>query len=204
MAKLFVVGLTGPTGAGKSEAARVFAEQGCAVIDADVLSRRAVEKGSLCLDALAHHFSESILNSDGTLNRKALAAVAFSSPERTQLLNRVVHPAVIRMTEEALVCAQAQGKAVAVIDAPLLFQAGLDSICDVTVAVLAPSQVRLQRICVRDGLTEEQAQTRMRAQPDEAYYADHATHTVWNTDDRAVLREQVQSLWEQWRGRWCE
>ncbi len=202
MNNVYVVGLTGSTGAGKSEVARVLAEKGCAVIDADVLSRRAVEPGSPCLSALTEYFSEDILLPDGSLDRKALAAVAFASPEKTQVLNGIVHPVVIRMTHAALKEAESQGKTIAVIDAPLLFQARLDAICDRTVAVLAPADLRLSRICSRDGITAEQARARMKAQPMDDYYTQRATIILYNTGDRNDLRDKALALFEQleeWR-----
>ena len=194
-----MIGLTGPTGAGKSEAARVFARQGCVIIDADMLSRRVVEKGSPCLRALTEHFSDAILYPDGSLNRKALAAVAFSSPEQTEVLNRLVHPAIIRMIEEKLMLAQSQGEWAAVIDAPLLFQAGLNRLCDVTLAVSAPPELRLQRICLRDDLTEEQALTRMSAQPDDVYFTQRATHTIDNSGAGEAFHQRVEALLSHWK-----
>lgn len=201
MANLFIIGLTGPTGAGKSEASRVFYKLGAYIIDADVLSRRAVEKGSPCLEELVQHFSEDILNSDGTLNRAALAKKAFSSPKQTQILNSIVHPAVIRMVKEEVNAATKRGYRVSVIDAPLLFQAGLEEICDITVAVTAPSEERLKRICIRDGLNHQQAVERMNAQPDERYYTDRATYTIKNTGDLDALKGQLLSVWDKCKKR---
>lgn len=203
MSRLFVMGLTGPTGAGKSEVARVFAQKGCVVIDADVLSRRAVEKGTACLQRLTEVFSADILLPDGSLDRRALATVAFASEEKTALLNSIVHPEVIRMTAEALKAAEAAGKTVAVIDAPLLFQAGMETVCHCTVAVLAPAEIRLNRICERDGLTVEQAQNRMNAQPDDAFYEERATVVLRNNGDLPALRLMAERWFDQ-LGEWWD
>lgn len=202
MNKLFVVGLTGPTGAGKSEVAAVLAERGCAVIDADVLARRAVLPGSPCLQALTAHFSKDILLPDGTLDRKALAAAAFASPEQTRVLNSIVHPQVIAMTQALLADAKQRGVPMAVIDAPLLFQAGLGAICHCTVAVLAPRELRSQRICARDGITPQQAELRMNAQPSDEYYEQRATVVIRNIGDRAALRATARTLLDQLE-EWC-
>ena len=202
MNKCFVIGLTGQTGAGKSEVARVFAENGCAIIDADVLARRAVEPGSDCLSRLAERFSDAILSEDGSLNRKTLAAIAFADEENTAALNAIVHPQVIRMTEQELERVATEGIPFAVIDAPLLFQAGMGAICDCTVAVTAPQEERLKRICDRDGITEQEAYRRMNAQPNEAYYTERATVVVYNVGDRAALRTTAEQLYRQ-IGEWC-
>lgn len=199
MSKGFIVGLTGPTGAGKSAVAAFWKQQGCCVIDADVLSRRAVEPDSPCLREIVKRFSDSVLNPDGSLNRKALAAIAFSSPEATKALNAIVHPAVCRMIEEELLVAQNRGFAVAVIDAPLLFEAQVDRLCDETVAVLAPVTLRRQRICERDGLTMDQADRRIEAQPSDEFYRHRATHILENTTDLLALQHQALQLWQRWK-----
>lgn len=197
MNRPFVVGLTGPTGAGKSEVARVLRHHGCVVVDADVLSRRVVEKGSHCLRQLAETFSSAILLPDGSLNRPALAAVAFASREKTQQLNEIVHPEVIRLTHEQLHTAAEAGVRVVVIDAPLLFQAGMETLCDYTVAVLAPAEIREQRIQQRDGLTKEQARHRMSAQPDDRYYRERATAVLMNDGELEILTEAAEALFAQ-------
>ena len=197
MNSLFVVGLTGPTGAGKSTVARVLAENGCLIIDADQLARKAVEPNTACLASLVTAFSLDILYEDGTLNRQALAKRAFATPESTALLNSIVHPCVIQMTRELLETAPQNGYAVAVIDAPLLFQAGLGAICHCTAAVLAPTEQRLRRICVRDGITEDQARLRMAAQPDDEYYTSRATVVLQNDGDQAQFETTAQQFFEQ-------
>ena len=197
MSNLFIVGLTGSTGAGKSEVARTMAERPqWAVIDADVLSRRVVEPGKPTLKALAERFSADILNEDGTLDRKRLAQKAFSSPEETAALNAIVHPAVLKETHDELQRAAESGKTVAVIDAPLLLQAGLDAICQYTVAVVSEPQLRKARIMARDGLTVEEAEHRMSAQPSDDYYATRVTALLHNLGDRDSLHKAVQSLCE--------
>ncbi|MBQ9081911.1 MAG: dephospho-CoA kinase [Clostridia bacterium] len=94
-----VIGLTGPTGAGKSEAARALAAAGCVIVDADQLSRKAVAAPA-CLQALAEAFGSDILLSDGTLNRRELARRAFAAPDKEQLLNRITHPRILKYMEQ--------------------------------------------------------------------------------------------------------
>ncbi len=201
MSDIFTVGLTGSTGAGKGEVARLMAcRPHWQIIDADMIARRVVEVGTPTLRALSEHFSETILNADGSLNRRQLAALAFASPEQTQALNAIVHPAVIREIRQELKQAIEDGKQVAVIDAPLLFQAGVDAICDCTVAVVATPQIRKERICARDGLTEEEADHRMQAQPSDDFYIKRVTYVLGNLGDLDALSQSVRVICEKIEG----
>ena len=114
-----IIGLTGPTGAGKSTAAAAAEKFGLQVIDCDKLARAAAEKGTDGLKALVAAFGKEILLTDGSLDRRALAAAAFASPQKTELLNETILPHIVN-----LVLAEAEGKNV-LLDAPTLFEAGL-------------------------------------------------------------------------------
>ena len=194
MDKVYVVGLTGPTGAGKSEVSRRLAAAQIPVIDADVLARQVVEPGSECLFRLAEEFSEDILNDDGTLNRRQLARRAFATPEDTALLNSLTHPYIIEKTNRILMRMEQTHELAAVIDAPLLFESGMDRICDMTVAVVAPFESRLRRIIERDGLPETQARARMAAQQPEEYYSSRAAVVLSNSGDLDSLRREADDL----------
>lgn len=192
--KVYVVGLTGPTGSGKSEVARVWKDQHFPMIDADVLARRVVEPGQPALEELVAEFSEDILHEDGTLNRRQLAKRAFATPEDTAKLNAITHPRIIDLSNKILMQFEQMRERIAVIDAPLLFESGMEAICDLTVAVVAPAAMRLERIRQRDELTEAQAKARMSAQQEEAYYTSRASITLRNEGDLAQLRRQAEEL----------
>jgi len=181
---MIVVGLTGPTGSGKSTFAHRFEQAGAFVIDADKLAREVTEKGHPCLLALADRFGKDILREDGTLDRAALAAKAFATPETRQALNDITHPRIIARSEELLAACTAP---VAVIDAPLLFESGMDRLCDCTVAVIAPLDIRKARIMARDNLTSERADQRIAAQKPDDYYRDRATYCLVNDRDLAHM-----------------
>lgn len=185
-----LIGLTGPTGAGKSSAAAACAGMGLYVIDCDLLARRAVEKGTPGLAALIVAFGKKILLQDGTLNRKALAAEAFSSPERTELLNRVLLPHIAR-----LVTAAAEDKN-ALLDAPTLFESGLDKLCTATVAVTADREIRRARIISRDGLTPEQADLRLNAGKTDEFYRARADFLLYNNGDENAFLKRFSDIIE--------
>lgn len=195
--KLFVVGLTGPTGSGKSEVAHVLAGRQIPVIDADFLARQVVTSGSKCLQKLVESFSNDILNDDGSLNRRQLAKRAFATPEDTALLNSITHPYIIELSKKILMQMEQTHEAAAVIDAPLLFESGMDSICDMTVAVIAPFDVRLQRILTRDPITEAQARSRMAAQKPDWYYTSRASVVVQSNCELEELRQKSERLADQ-------
>lgn len=197
-----VVGLTGPTGAGKSTVADTWHLMGVPVIDTDQLARQVVEPNSPCLNELVETFSEIILNEDGSLNRAELAKQAFSSSENSAKLNAITHPAILALTQQLLEQAADDGHPVAVVDAPLLFEAGFDVICDHVVAVIAPEEVRMARIMARDGITEEQAKQRMSAQQPNEFYCREGVSILSNEKCKASLIQQATQLWAQQSGWW--
>lgn len=197
MNSTFVLGLTGQTGSGKSTVARELAKRGAYVVNADEIARRVTEPGTPVLQELVRQFSTAILHPNGTLNRAALAAAAFATPEATATLNAIVHPEVIRRITDTCTAARANGESLVVLDVPLLFQVGLDSLCDTTVAVVAPEAVRCRRICERDGLSPKQANDRMQAQPTTAYYTERANRIVVNDGSEEQLQQAVASLYRE-------
>lgn len=196
MNKPFVVGVTGQTGAGKSLAVCLMAQADWLTLDADAIACRVVQPNTPCLAALVERFSSDILYDDGSLNRQKLADVAFATPEDTAALNAIVHPAVIEVITNAL---KKTDLPVVLVDAPLLFQAGLDSLCDVTVAITAPEAERIRRICERDGISKEQATARINAQPSEDYYRKRATLVLENDGDESSFSEKIETLCKEWQ-----
>lgn len=189
---IHVVGLTGPTGSGKTTVADAWREQGAYVIDTDKLARQVTEIGSPCLAKLAETFSTAILNADGSLNRAALAKRAFATPEDTQRLNTITHPAIVALTQQEIEHAAEQGYSVAVVDAPLLYEAKADALCDSIVAVIASPDVRRQRIMARDNLTAEQAQQRMSAQQPDSFYCRDGVTVLDGGGSIAALQQQAK------------
>ena len=192
---MYIIGLTGPTGAGKSTFSGMLRERGFYIADADEAARRIVQPGSPVLPKLCEAFGEDILLPDGSLDRRLLAKRAFASPENTLRLNALTHPQIERILFDDI-DAHPDSRG-AVIDAALLIESGIADKCDLVAAVIAPKAERLRRIMRRDGLTEEQAETRMRAQPDESFYADRADVTLRNYaafDPEAELRRLLESV----------
>lgn len=191
-----IIGLTGQTGSGKGTAAKLFSERGMKSIDCDKVSREVVEKGSETLKRLTETFSDKILNPDGTLNRSALAERAFSSPQSVRLLNSITHPAIIERLKELIGKMKEDGDELIVIDAPTLIESGAADLCDVVIAVVADEDIRLERIMERDGIDVTAAKRRMSAQPKSEFYTDNSDYTIYNNGDINLLKEQVDSAFD--------
>lgn len=189
MRKLFVIGLTGPTGAGKSTIAQALRARGIPILDCDIAAREITEKGSPFLAQLAEAFGQDILLPDGTLNRRLLGSRAFCDSEKTKLLNCITHPAIIARIKKQLAELAQAGNTAAVLDAPTLFEAGADALCDFTVCVVADEETRLHRIMERDGISEEQARARMSAQKPEEYYVRKCDFAIANAEDEPITRK---------------
>ncbi len=189
-----IIGLTGPSGSGKSTVADMLKQHGVVVIDCDLVAREVVEKGSPLLDILGEAFGEEIILPDGSLDRKMLAKKAFCDAESTDLLNSIMLPFISDRITEMLDLYKNDGVECVLLDAPTLYQSGLDSICHAVLAVLCPKEIRKQRIMERDKLTDEQAETRLNASPDDIFYTEKTPHIVINNGDMDEFLRRVSKI----------
>lgn len=196
MEKITVIGLTGLSGSGKSTVADMFKNKGAAVIDCDILARTVTEKGKPCLKQLADEFGGEILQNDGTLNRKKLASIAFSTDESTKMLNKITHAYIMKEIENAVSDYEKSGRNVVLLDAPQLFESGADKLCDFTVCVIAERNTAKQRIISRDGLDESGAETRLDRQFTNDFFKSHTDFAIYNDSTLAALEQQVDSVYE--------
>ncbi|MCR4563803.1 MAG: dephospho-CoA kinase [Clostridiales bacterium] len=185
---MIIIGLTGQTGAGKSTVAKMLCEYGCVHIDADIIAKTVIQSSETVLNSLKNEFGADIFK-NGSLDRKALAKKAFSSLKNTQKLNAVTHPAVNKAVERIIQSQKEKGTKAVIIDAIALFESGEDKLCDFTVAVVAPRQVRFDRITKRDNITARQANERIDAQKDESFYTENCTYTVRNYGEFSLEKE---------------
>ena len=174
-----LVGLTGKTGAGKSTVSALLKEKGAYIIDGDVVARKVLVENSALLNKLSEEFGDGILNSDGTLNRRALANIAFSTPENTEKLNSIMHPAIndfiFDEAEKAFLDYD-----VVIVDAAAIIESGFTEKSDYLVVVHAPVEVRKERIIKRDGLNEADADVRINGQKEDEFYLSKADFIFYN------------------------
>lgn len=191
------VGLTGNIGSGKSTVARLFAERGAAVIDADALARAATAD-PVVLQEVAATFGQDLVT-DGELDRARLGAVVFADPEARAKLNAVIHPWVRREREAkvAALSARTPPPAVIVHDVPLLFEVGLDAEMDKTIVVDAPLTLRLARAAARSGLTSDEVRTRDAAQLPLAEKVRRADFVIDNSKTLGDVAREVEAVWRE-------
>jgi dephospho-CoA kinase len=187
------IGLSGGIGAGKSTVSSTFAECGGIVVDGDVIAREVVEPGTPGLAQLVDAFGDGILQSDGALNRPALASIAFNDDEKRKTLNGIVHPLVAHRRSELI--AAAADDAVVIEDIPLLVESQMAPLFPLVVIVHADEEVRVRRLIDHRGFGEDDARARIKAQATEEQR--RAVADVWldNTGSAGELVEKARDLW---------
>lgn len=196
---MITVGLTGGIGSGKSEVARLFAERGAVVVDADALAREAVEPGTPGLAAVVAEFGTEVLAEDGTLDRARLGGIVFADPVRREALEAIVHPYVGRRSAELM--AAAPPDAVVVYDVPLLVEKSLQGHYDVVVVVDVDEETQVRRLLAEREMTEAEARARIAAQASRAERLAVADVVVDNQGDLDSLRARVAEVWKELRAR---
>lgn len=198
---VFVLGLTGGSGSGKSCLANLLAERGATVLDADAVYHSITDNPSRCVDELASAFGSAVLTPDGALDRAKLALTVFCGGEmqeaRLARLNRITHRYVREEFDRLIAQNRKNGTAFLVLDVPLLFEAKMDLLCDATVAVLADRETRIARITARDNIDRTRAEARINAQPSDSFYIAHASITVHNDGEEASLAKEADALLKQ-------
>lgn len=187
------VGLTGGVGSGKSTVARLLAERGAVVIDADSLAREVVEPGTPGFDAVVAEFGDDIVAPDGRLDRPALAAIVFTDEARRTALNSIVHPLVGQRTAELLAAAGAD--AIVVFDIPLLVESNMAGGFDAVVVVEAGVDMRLARLAER-GMAQADARDRMAVQASDEQRRTVADEVIRNDGSIEELSARVDALWQ--------
>ncbi|MBR5495933.1 MAG: dephospho-CoA kinase [Oscillospiraceae bacterium] len=189
-----IIGLTGNSGSGKTTASEFFKNAGFMVINCDKLAREVVQKGSPCLFELCEFFGQQILSADGTLDRKKLAQLAFSSKEKTARLNQITHKYIIEKVHILIQEYKLQGCSYVVIDAPVLYESALDKICDLVVAVTADESVRVQRLALRDNITSSEAMNRFKNQKTLEFFEQNADFVVINDNDKENFKKDIEQI----------
>lgn len=193
-----VIGLTGGIASGKSTVARMFQALGAPVIDADLLAREVVAPGTPGLEQVAARFPDCVV--DGALDRKKLAARIFGDAVERAALGAIVHPLIAQAAQARLRALEAAGASIAMYEAALIVENGLDAQLDGLVVVSAPEADQRRRLAARDGLTDEQARARLAAQLPLHEKLARATWVVDNGGPVGQTEAQVRHVWGQIQG----
>jgi dephospho-CoA kinase len=193
------VGLTGGIASGKSTVSAVLAELGAVVIDADLIAREVVARGTPGLDAVVAEFGPGVLTEEGDLDRAAMGALVFSDPSARKRLEAIVHPLVHQRSAELE--AAAPPGSVIVHDIPLLAEVGRSGQFDAVIVVDAPTEVQVTRMVRDRGWTREEAEARIAAQASREDRLAIATHVIDNTGSLDDLRRRVEEAYAELAGR---
>ena len=197
---MLIIGLTGPSGAGKGTVASLFARYGVPSIDTDAVYHDLLVPPSACLNELTARFGEAILSDQGTLDRKALASVVFAPGHEQDLadLNRITHRHVLCEVRRLLAIYKAEGKSAVLVDAPQLFESGFDTECDFVLAVIASREARMSRIMARDGLDKARATARLDAAKPDGFFREYANAVICNQGAVEDMDAEVRKLLSAW------
>lgn len=188
---MLIFGITGGSGAGKTTVSDIFRKSGIPVIDADKAARAVTEPGEKCLDELTDFFGSEILQSNGTLNRKKLADIAFSDERRLKKLNEITHKYIKINIENQL--SEIKGK-IAAIDGAVIIGSEVEGLCAFIVSVTAKREVRIKRITARDNISAESAKKRLAAQPGDDFYIEHSKYIIRNDTSVKELESQAERI----------
>lgn len=194
---MFIVGLTGGIASGKSTVARIMAQAGAHVIDADLIAREVVHPGQPACEEIRSLFGDAVFRSDGSLNRSAMGELVFGNEKLRRQLEAIVHPRVQQGMDEAVRRIEKRFRdAVVVKDIPLLLESGMDRGLKEIIVVYVPEAVQIKRLMQRDGLSLNQARSRVRSQMPMEKKRALATILIDNSQTPAQTREQTLKIYE--------
>ena len=192
-----IIGLTGTIGSGKSTVSARLNSLGALILDADIIAREVVEPNTEGLRQIEKSFGSGVIAADGSLDRKAVAAIVFADSEKRMLLNSIIHPAVLKTLEARTASELAtNSNRLIVWDVEVGWTKYVDSVWLVT----APEAVRVARIIKRDGCTPAQAEARIRAQMSEEEKRAYSSEVIDNSSSIGTLYEQIDALYKQYAG----
>ncbi|GAB1265033.1 dephospho-CoA kinase [Aurantivibrio infirmus] len=188
---MFIVGLTGGIGSGKTAVSDTFKSLGVDIIDADVASRIVVEKGQPALRQIAEHFGKDILQEDGTLDRALLREKVFAEPKEREWLERLLHPLIYQTLNRLLSEASSE---YAILVSPLLVETGQNKLTQRILVVDVPEQLQIERAVARDNNNEQQVRAIIAAQASRNRRLAYADDVITNDQDISFLHAEVKKL----------
>lgn len=192
-----IIGLTGGIACGKSTISLTLREQGAYIVDGDALSRELTAPDGDALPGIRRIFGDGVFHDDGTLNRRALGQIVFADDEARQALDDLMQPLLYTRILREIDTAQAQGAAVCVLDMPLLYEKGLDALCQRVWCACLPFEIQLERLMARDGFTREEAMQRINSQMPTAEKATRADVVIDTSGPIQYTKNCILALYAQ-------
>ncbi|MCI0438627.1 MAG: dephospho-CoA kinase [Chloroflexi bacterium] len=192
---MFVIGLTGGIGTGKTQVSKILQELGATVINADLLGHEVYRPHTEGWQEVVESFGEGVLAPGGEVDRRKLGAIVFSDAEALKRLNAITHPRIFRLAQERLAEIERQGREVAVVEAALLIEANWTSIADEVWVVISDEDAVVQRLKSRNSMDESAIRARIRSQMPQEERVSHADVIIDNSGTLEDLRGQVEKLW---------
>ena len=190
-----ILGITGGVGAGKSLVLQYLKEEYRAVLlEMDAIGKEVMEPDGACFAEVASLFGSSCVKPDGTLDRAAIAKIVFNDPKMRGKLNAVIHPAVLKESEERIRAAQSEGRWLIVIESAILVEAGAGKLCDRIWYIDAAEEVRRTRLRASRGYSDERIDDMLRTQRKPEWYRQHADDVIENNGDFLVTKRQIDSI----------
>jgi dephospho-CoA kinase len=193
---MLIVGITGSLGTGKTTVARFFKKRGAEVFDADVIAHQLISRRGACFNRIVHYFGRGILT-NRNIDRKKLARLVFSNPEKLKKLCGMIHPVVTQEIKKKIVKLKLEKKnRIVIIDAPLLIEAGLDGLADILIVVKANREKQIRRIMKRMGIAPREALKRITAQMGIKEKIKRADVVIDNRGSLKETEQQVGKIWQ--------
>lgn len=191
-----IIGITGSSGAGKSTVCEILERKyGVQIINADKIAKQLSQKGTSYLTDIVKQFGEKILLENGELNRPKLAEIIYANHEKREQLNKCTFKHIKEEIKKEINNIENIEETIIAIDAPLLFEAGLEEICEFVVAVVSDNrELQIQRITKRDGITKEQAIARLNAQKPNEFYTSRSKYVIVNNGELEDVEEQIKTI----------
>ncbi len=189
-----IIGLTGQSGAGKSTVSCILSKQeGFAVIDCDRIAKLVTQDESPCNEEIKKHFPKAV-SDELILDRQKMAGIVFSSKAMLKEYEGIIYPYITQAVYDMISQYSADGYQVIFLDAPTLFEAGIDSICDMVIGVIADKEIRKARIRQRDGISDEMIEKRFSSQRDDAFFKERCELIIVNDSDEAKLSSEINNI----------
>lgn len=190
-----IIGITGSSGSGKSTICKILEkEYKVKIINADKIAKKLSKKGTSYIQDIIDAFGKDIVDEEGELKRKKLAEIIYSDADKRKKLNNCTFKYIVEEIKKQI--SKVQKDATVIIDAPLLFEAGLDKICDTVIGVISKRELQLDRMVARDNIDYEQAEKRLASQKNNAFYQEKCDIIIKNGTNMKILEDRIKEISE--------